>query len=348
MTYALRAGYTVPSGLMRIDLSSAALFACVSLLALTGQAQTAEQLASRRLLIDQATTAAAAGDNERALELAERAQRIQSTPSIRLFIAARQEALGRFVAALGTADQCVRDATRDTTVPNRQALLDQCAAITTRARGHVGVLVLRVAGSTPTGLVVTLNGAAVSEALIGASQLVQEGTVRITATAPGFTAWERSITVRSSQTESVEITLERGSDSVDSSTSSAATASIATSGPSRTRVERRGPGAGPWIIVGVGGATLALSGVFFALRGAALSNCTVGAQEILCDTAAQAQRVRDEAYTYNALTNVSIGVGAAMVAGGVLWFALAPRRTVEVTVAGAGRDGVGLSARGQF
>ncbi len=331
---------------------ASALFASACLLSTVARAQTAEEMASRRLLIDQATTAANAGDHTRALELAERAQRIQTTPSIRLFIAARQEALGRFVAALGTADQCVREATRDTTVPNRAALIAQCTAVSERARTHVGVLELRVSGAAPSGLVVTVNDVPVSEALIGASQVVQEGSARIAASAPGFVRFERSISVRPSQTERVDITLERepavdgNGDHVATNNAVRTTNTAVT--PRRTRIERRGPGAGPWVVVGAGAATLALSGVFFALRGGALANCTVGADAIVCDTPAQVQRVMNEAYTYNALTNVSLSVGAAAVAAGVLWFALAPRSNVEVTVAGAGHDGAGVSLRGRF
>lgn len=91
-------------------------------------------------------------------------------------------------------------------------------------------------------------------------------------------------------------------------------------------------GAGPWAVMGVGAASLVASGVFFALRGGALADrdaaCGTAAGECAPDTvlavdaAARAQR---DAHTFNALTNVSLSVGAAAVAGGVLWWALGRR-----------------------
>jgi hypothetical protein len=99
--------------------------------------------------------------------------------------------------------------------------------------------------------------------------------------------------------------------------------------PVAVRGVARSAGAAPWAVMGVGAASLVASGVFFALRGGALADrdaaCGTAAgacepdTDLAVDAATRAQR---GAHTFNALTNVSLGVGAAAVAGGVLWWAL--------------------------
>ncbi len=99
--------------------------------------------------------------------------------------------------------------------------------------------------------------------------------------------------------------------------------------PVTVRSGARSAGAGPWAMMGVGAASLVASGVFFTLRGGALADrdaacgsaageCALGS-DLAVEAATRAQR---DAHTFNALTNVSLGVGAAAVAGGVLWWAL--------------------------
>ncbi len=95
----------------------------------------------------------------------------------------------------------------------------------------------------------------------------------------------------------------------------------------------RGPGAGPWVLVGVGAGALVAGGVFFYLRGAPLESfeslCPAGT----CPDDATGERAtpfRDEASLYTTLTFVSAGVGLAAVAGGLIWYAVAPRRPAPV------------------
>lgn len=299
----------------------------------SAHAQSAEELATRRLWIEQATAAANAGDHARALDLAERADRVQSTPSMRLFIASRQEALGRFVASLGSADQCVRSATRDERTPNRAQVIEQCTAIATRVRARVAVIELRV---TPAGaasaVAITLNGTPVNTAHLGAPQYVDPGTIALRATATGFQPWERSVDLASGTNTPIAIELQPVAASARSNSQpNRAPEAVVIRGP--MRIETRGPGVAPWILAGAGALVMGSAGVFAALRGAALEGCTVANDEIVCRDAMSAQRVRDSAYTHTTLVNVTLAAGGAMVVGGVLWFAFAPRRRVWVDVA---------------
>lgn len=90
----------------------------------------------------------------------------------------------------------------------------------------------------------------------------------------------------------------------------------------------RGPGAGPWILMGAGVASLAAGGVLFYLRGAPLDTF-----ERLCpdgdcgdSVSSEEQTAHDDALLYTTLSFVAGGVGVAAIAGGALWYALAPRR----------------------
>src|SRR5690349_3172205 len=91
--------------------ATAAAAACAAFLwAGSAGAQNAAAIAARRSLIEQAQQARRAGDHVRALDLAERATQISMSPSLRLFIAQEQTALGRLADAFGNADLCGREA----------------------------------------------------------------------------------------------------------------------------------------------------------------------------------------------------------------------------------------------
>ncbi len=108
--------------------------------------------------------------------------------------------------------------------------------------------------------------------------------------------------------------------------------------PSRGVETSRGPGVAPWVIVGVGGAALAAGAVFLVMRDAAfddaVSRCAVdpASGTRTCGNLTDAERATasaryDDAGTWDALTWASVGVGAAAVAGGLIWYLAAPRGT---------------------
>lgn len=111
----------------------------------------------------------------------------------------------------------------------------------------------------------------------------------------------------------------------------------------------RGPGAGPWAVAGTGAALVALGGVFWALRESAVGNCTVESDAIACPTASDASRAEGAA-GMGLAANVSIGVGLAAVAGGVLWVVLGrPReRSVATVSVSPTTTGATLGVGGRF
>ena len=105
--------------------------------------------------------------------------------------------------------------------------------------------------------------------------------------------------------------------------------------------------------MGAGVASLAAGGVLFYLRGAPLDTF-----ERLCpdgdcgdSVSSEEQTAHDDASLYTTLSFVAGGVGVAAIAGGALWYALAPRRAegtaLRVTPWTTARSG-GVSLHAQF
>jgi hypothetical protein len=114
----------------------------------------------------------------------------------------------------------------------------------------------------------------------------------------------------------------------------------------------RGPGAGPWVLIGAGVASLGVGGAFLALRGGAVDNLEANCANLICTemTAPTGNAYRDDATLYTALAGVAGGVGVLAIAGGVYWYASAPRRAaagaVRVTPWSTGTaSGLTLGAR---
>lgn len=104
------------------------------------------------------------------------------------------------------------------------------------------------------------------------------------------------------------------------------------------RVEHRGapmPPAPAWVLMGTGAAVLITSGVLAALSQGALADCSVQGDTARCPTQDALDRAR-QAPGLTLAANVSLGVGIASLAGGLAWWALAPRRTVTVGVSPSG------------
>lgn len=98
--------------------------------------------------------------------------------------------------------------------------------------------------------------------------------------------------------------------------------------PPPVAVEAAGPGAGPWAVVGVGGALLASAAVLYGLRGAALRDVNAVCDEStsICADNSRAQAETDyrAAGGYEVAAGVALGFGVAALAGGLLWRVLAP------------------------
>lgn len=285
------------------------------------------------------------------------------TPSLRAFLAAEHLASGQFVRAISNAEQCVNELRRDTTVNERERLLEDCQRIVVTGSDRVGRVSVEGLSDSLPGLVVRVQGEPLNAALIGVATVVDPGAVVVEVSATGYRTQRQEVRVEPRHTVVVRVALEREptaattSASASTSTTTAATSS-GTSGAAsvprndtRNRVApRSGPSlAGPIAVTAAGGAVLATGGLFFGLQAMAFGDCRVEANENVC-----AGRTTNEqaapAVTFNRVAIASTIVGAAALAGGVTWLVLAARsgREAPTTAVAPVADAttVGLVVRG--
>jgi hypothetical protein len=282
--------------------------------AASASAQTSPAEIARRELLDQAEAARATGDHARALDLATRAAQLRVTPSLRLLLAQEHSALGHVLDALDQSSTCAREAAADTAMNNRERILDACRALSASLAPQVGHVVVRVSNA-PDGSVVRVAGAELNAALWGVGYPVVPGEVDIDAQAPGGAPAHRTVTVAAGATVEVEMVVP----------APPVVRPIET--PPITQRVTRGPGAGPWVVLGLGAATLGASLAFFLLREDALATRDAecgprGSGPGRCADRALAEGANSDYRTFTTITNVTLGVGAAGVAAGALWLLL--------------------------
>lgn len=300
--------------------------------------QPAATVAARALLIEQAERAAAAGDHRASLSLAERAGRIEMTPSLRMLIAQEQLASGAPAAAMASALTCVREGTRDATLPYRENLLARCRDVGQRARAAVALVVLRAPVDAPD-VRVELDGQTLPPEVIDVPQPMDPGAHALVVRAPSRRPHAQSFDARVGEAQ--EVALELGAPEPVTPEPVApqplAPQPLApdpvvrepapVTPPRPTVSPRRGPPAGAVALAVVGAASLASSGVFFALRIASASGCAPGpdpatAERVwLCDDPAQVESVSMRG-TWTTLSLVTLGVGVASLGAGVAWWVL--------------------------
>ncbi|MBL8680297.1 MAG: hypothetical protein JNK05_14065 [Myxococcales bacterium] len=306
----------------------------------TVTAPTAAELAARRALIEQAETARQAGQHAEALTFAERAAAIQMTPSLRLFIAREQQAMRLYASALGNTEVCIRDAERDDSLRNREEIIAGCRTITSEINASSGRIVVRLPNA-PAGTEVFVGTERLPLSLIDAPYTVATGSVTVRVSVPQRRPFDRTVNVErgATQTIAVELQLVEG----DSPP------------PPRTTTRTVGPGVGPWIVVGAGGAGLVAGGVLWLVastqRSALDSMCPGDAMRVC--TGLTLEQIDARVGSINGLSTGAViagSVGAAATVGGVLWYVLAPRRTEEIPLAVVlpSRNGATVSIGGRF
>lgn len=291
--------------------------------------QDAAALATRRELIEQAQQARNANNHQNALDLAERASRIQMSASLRLFVAQEQNSLGRLAEALGNADQCRRDAESDTTQRNREQVAAACRDLATGLRTRVGRVVIQPPTPAPAGMHVTVSGTALNDALYGIPYVVSPGSVAVEATADGYTAFHRDVEVTAGGSVDVRLDLQRDTSAATQSTTTTGTTGTTTTTTTSSAATTPAPAASsggvsiPGIallgvgVVGLGAAAV----VFFALRGPAVANyetMVTGTGGICPGSLCQTQADRDRALPLQNSVNLYSGISLAALAVGVV------------------------------
>lgn len=282
---------------------------------------TTATLDDRPRLLERAQAAATAGDAARAYELARVANALQMTPSVSLFLARQAQSLRRPQDALSNAEDCLRVLGRDATVRFREQLTAQCTEISHQVRSAAGFVRLRFAASSTVRIVVA--GQEVPASLYGLPFAVVPGEVSL--------EWHEDRAVRRravtvARGETFDVAVETFTSPQVGADDLAIIAGGANAGGGREIIRpveqpAAGPGVGPWVLVGVGGAATIAGGVLWGMTRVALADCTVSPDGAIaqCDRPEAAR----SAPGYALGGNIAVPTGLALVAGGVAWYAIA-------------------------
>lgn len=320
--------------------SSLSLVCALFSAALPASAQDAAELKKARAQFQQATELEQAGNWTAALQAFREVGQVRMTPQVRFHIAVCEENLGRLVAALGGYELALADA--DKVNPDFKGEVEENI---TKLRARIPKLVLE-RGAGANAAAIELDGVAVGDSSVGVEVPLDPGPHAVTAKAPNRKPFEASVVLKEQETTRLQITLEELPQEL-----------------------LRGPGAPPppdkppskvvpYVIGGVGVASLIGSGVLFGLRQSTLSDLEKACPSHSdCPTSKQSRYDDLKFYHYGAQVTLGVGVAALGTAGALLFFqsrkkepapAASAQLTLVPSVPVSPREPLGATLSGTF
>ncbi len=258
----------------------------------------ADALKRAREQFGQALALQTAGDWAGALALLKDVAAVKATPQVRFNIALCEEKLGRLVAALGDYELAAADARAE----HAEQVAEEVEGRLELLRQRIPKLTVK-RGAGAEAAIIAVDGVSVGDQVIGTPMPTDPGPHTVEAKAPGFKPFRTSVRVAEQQSETVEITLE------------AEPPPPAVVAPVGARSEGRSPLPG-YVIGGIGVASLGASAVFFGLRAGKISDLDKACQDRQCPISAQSDI--DAGKMYTTVANVTLAVGVAAIAGGLV------------------------------
>ena len=269
-------------------------------------AQDKTELSKARAQFQRAIELEQAGNYTTALETFREVGQVRMTPQVRFHIATCEEKLGRLVTALGGYQLAFADA--DSVGEDFKSEVERAV---TRLEASIPKLVIN-RGSGAEAAEIQLDGESLGASSVGVPVPLDPGPHAITAKAPDFESFNQTVTIAENEQKTVEVVLtpvpqeERAPVNVQS-------------GPPLPKPRSH---VVPYVIGGVGVASLIGSGVLFVLRQSTLSDleskCGPGRQSCPSSSRGEVSNLR----VYNATAQVALGVGVVGVGAGVgilLW-----------------------------
>ncbi len=277
--------------------------------------------ALRAELVAQADRARDAGDHARAREYGLRAEQLRSSPSLTLFVAQEDEQLGRLVEGLERARRCAADATSDPTLRNRERIERNCRALADDLESRVARVTLNVPADH-VALHVLVGDRTIPAAAWGVPIPVDPGTVDVRADDATGCRFATTVRITAGGAAAVGVTCSAPSPRpVVPVLPSAPQVDAAPMSPVIPDIGRpRAHSVAPWLLGGLGGASLVVAGVLWALHGSAIASRDAGCDAGGCDPSTVDDDARARSFT--AGTNAMIGLGGAALAAGVVWLVI--------------------------
>jgi hypothetical protein len=293
---------------------------------------TAESLKRAREQFGQALALQTAGDWAGALALLKEVAAVKSTPQVRFNMALCEEKLGRLVAALGDYELAAADARAE----HADQVAEEVEARLESLRAKIPKLTVK-RGSGAEAASIALDGVSLGDQVIGTPMPTDPGPHTVEAKAPGFKPFRKSLRVAEQQNETIEIVLEPEPIVANPG---------GTSGGAASSGNPRGARIAGYVIGGVGIASLGASGIFFGLRAGKISDLDKQCPNRECPSLAQQSDI-DAGKRYTTIANVTLAVGAAAVAGGLVLILTSGSTSSEPSVALAPAPG-GAQLLGKF
>lgn len=291
-------------------------------------APSAEALKHAREQFGQALALQTAGDWAGALNLLKEVAAVKSTPQVRFNMALCEERLGKLVAALGDYELAAADA--------RAEKADQVAEEVERRLEALRQRIPKITvnrGSGAEAAIIALDGVSLGDQVIGTPMPTDPGPHTVEARSPGFKPFRQSLRLAEQQSESLEIVLEP--EPVPPPDARPLPA---------TKARGRSPIYG-YVVGGVGIASLGTAGLFWGLRADKINQLEKACPGRQCPSTAQQSDI-DAGRLYTTIANVTVAIGAAALATGVV-LVLTSGPSSETSVALAPAPG-GAQVFGKF
>ncbi len=278
----------------------------VALSARPAGAQDKKELSKARAQFQRAIELEQAGNYSTALEQFRDVGQVRMTPQVRFHIASCEEKLGRLVTALGGYQLAFADA--DSVGEDFKAEVD---AAVTRLQANIPKLVIQRSTGAEAAEI-QLDGVELGASSVGVPVPLDPGPHTVSAKGPGALPFSQTVTIAESEQKSVDVAL--------------------TPEPKETRpspiggageaTDKSNPRLIPYVIGGVGIASLIGSGVLFALRQSTLHSLEeqCGPNHDACPSSAAGEY--SNLKLYNVTAQIALGVGVVGVGTAVTMLVL--------------------------
>lgn len=308
----------------------------VGLCARPAAAQDKKELSKARAQFQRAIELEQAGNYSTALEQFRDVGQVRMTPQVRFHIASCEEKLGRLVTALGGYQLAFADA--DSVGEDFKA---EVATAVTRLEASIPRLVIQ-RGTGAEAAEIQLDGVALGASSVGVPVPLDPGPHSISAKAPGALPFSQTVTIAEHEQKSVDVAL------TPEPQEPRAAAGVAPP----VAVDKSNPRVIPYVIGGVGIASLVGAGVLFSMRQHTLHELEAqcGPNHDACPSSAAGDY--SNLKLYNVTSQVALGVGVACVGTAVTMLLLqrkpAPATSGMTLVPSAPNSLAGVSWLGRF
>jgi hypothetical protein len=304
----------------------------------------ASTLTRARAWFQQALALETAGDWAGASNLFQQVAAVRLTPQVRFHLALCEEHLGNLAAALGDYQLAAEEARR----VQAPEVIEQAAARVESLRARIPKLVIRRGGGAESATI-SLDGVMLGASSVGSELPINPGPHTIEAQARGYRPYARTVEVSEKDRKEIDVTLQAVPPPPEPR--AAAVPAPAPAPSPQPLPPPPHPNYLPFVVGGMSLASLATSGVFFALRADAISSLDDACSNRISCPPSQ-RSTYDHGRTYTLVADVSLGVGVAGLGIATALYVLGrsePRSTaVTVTPFATTAGAAGLQAIGTW